>query len=108
MNCQLLRLGYPMVIIRNKNKQTYYRSFYDYQENKKSDTMERVVMMALLESLHRRIAYLNGDKIIKVSEYAKSHNAYLPSLLNSALRQTIPAFREKGVWKLSSNYISSD
>lgn len=105
LNYQLLRLGYPMVIIRNKDKKTYYSAFYDYDQDKKPDTMERVVMLALLESLHKRIAYLKGEEIIDVAAYVKKHKLYLPSLLNAALRQTIPAFREKGVWKISSSFI---
>lgn len=99
-NYQLIRLGYPMIIIRNKDKKTYYRAFYDYRDTKKSDTMERVVVLALLESLHKRITYLKGEEIIAVAEYAKEHRTHLPKLLNAARRQTIPAFREKGTWKI--------
>lgn len=104
LNYQLLRLGYPMVIIRNKDKQTYYRAFYDYEQDKKPDTMERVVMLALLESLHKRVAYLKGEEIIEVADYSKKNKQYLPSLLNAAARQTIPAFREKGVWKIGASF----
>lgn len=106
LNYQLLRLGYPMIIIRNKDKKTYYRAFYDYEQNKKSDTMERVVMLAMFESLHKRTTYLKAEEIIEVADYAKKHGAYLPSLLNAARRQTIPAFREKGVWKIAASFES--
>src|SRR3989344_1308971 len=104
MNYQLLRLGYPVVIVRNKEKDTYYRAFYDYRDLKKTDPMERVVTLALFESLHKRITYLKGEEIVEVADYAKKHNSYLPSLLNAARRQTIPAFREKGVWKIGVNF----
>lgn len=103
-NYQLLRLGYPMIIIRNKDKKTYYRAFYDYRDTKKPGTMERVVLLALLESLHKRITYLKGEEIIEVAVYAKKHTAQLTKLLNAARRQTIPAFREKGVWKIGVGY----
>lgn len=106
MNYQLTRLGYPMVIVRNKEKDAYYRAFYDYRDLKKTDTMERVVMLSLFESLHKRITYLKGEEIIEVAEYAKKHSSYLPSLLNAARRQTIPAFREKGVWKIGASFES--
>lgn len=108
MNYQLLRLGYPMVIVRYKEKESYYRAFYDYRDLKKTDTMERVVTLALFESLHKRITYLKGEEIAEVSVYAKKHDAYLPGLLNAARRQTIPAFREKGVWKISAEYDKKD
>jgi hypothetical protein len=48
----------------------------------------------------KRISYLKGYKIIKLSEYAKNENESLNTLLNMARRKTIPAFREKGVWKI--------
>ena len=58
-----------------------------------------------MESLHKRIAYLKGAKIIKLSEFAKQHRKTASSLANAARRQTIPAFREKGVWKISADSI---
>ncbi|MEI6477631.1 MAG: Fic family protein [bacterium] len=107
INYQLLRMGYPILIIRNKEKKTYYRAFHDYRDTKKTDTLERVLYLALLESLHRRITYLKGEEIVDVAEYAKSHEIYLPRLLNAAARQTIPAFREKGVWKIGAGFIDT-
>ncbi|MEX0617193.1 MAG: hypothetical protein WD231_05335 [Candidatus Woykebacteria bacterium] len=53
-----------------------------------------------MESLHKRTAYLKGIKIIRASEFAIQKNKPLPVILNAARRQTIPAFREKGVWKI--------
>jgi hypothetical protein len=50
--------------------------------------------------LHKRIAYLRGDAIIKLVDYAKDQKESSSILLNKAKRQTIPAFREKGVWKI--------
>ena len=55
-----------------------------------------------MESLHKRITYLEGSTIIKLSEFAKKHHKTASSLANAARRQTIPAFREKGVWKISA------
>ena len=107
MNYQLLRLGYPMIIVRNKEKKTYYQAFYDYQD-KKPQTMEKVITLALFESLNKRIAYLTGDKIIDLADYAKNNRIYAPKVLNAARRQTIPAFREKGVWKISENFKFED
>lgn len=100
INYQLLHLGFPNIIIRNKEKDYYYKGFRDYREKHDSRIMERVLRLALTESLHKRISYLKGERIITVSEYAKYINKPVPILLNAALRQTIPAFREKGVWRI--------
>jgi ribosomal protein L17 len=100
INYQLGRLGFPNVIIRDKEKQIYYKSFGEYKDSKKTRTMEKIITLALTESLHKRIAYLQGDKISTLADYAKAQKKSINTLLNAARRQTIPAFREKGVWKI--------
>ncbi|MBI2196099.1 Fic family protein [Candidatus Daviesbacteria bacterium] len=100
INYQLYRLGFPGVIIRDKEKAVYYRSFVEYRDDRKTKTMEEVITLALMESLHKRIAYLKGNKIIEATEFAAKQNKPAPVILNAAKRQTIPAFREKGVWKI--------
>lgn len=102
VNYQLLQLGFPPIIIRDKEKQTYYKGFKEFQDShkKKSSIMAKVLALALLESLHKRITYLKGEKIILLSEYAKQTKDSTQILLNKAKRQTIPAFREKKVWKI--------
>ena len=97
---QLQQLGLPMIIIKNKEKRKYYDAFGDYRQKKNAKVMEKIIALALIESLHKRITYLKGEKIITVSEYAKKHRKVVSTLLNAARRQTIPAFREKGVWKI--------
>lgn len=100
INYQLYSLGFPGVIIRDKEKKTYYQSFIAYRSNKNTKLMDRLISLALLEALHKRIAYLKGNKIIEVTEYAIKIGKALSAVLNAAKRQTIPAFREKGVWKI--------
>ncbi len=100
MNLQLMQYDLPPIIIRDKEKADYYATFKDYREKNKTNTMERVILLSLYESLHKRIAYLKAQKIIKLTEYAKKIEATPQSILNKAARQTIPAFREKGVWKI--------
>jgi len=102
---QLLRLGFPVVIIRDKEKQKYYKTFSDYRNKKNTKTMEKVVALALIESLHKRITYLKGKKIITLSDYIKAHNISASALTNAARRQNIPAFREKGVWKIAEDFV---
>jgi enoyl-CoA hydratase/carnithine racemase len=75
--------------------------FLNFNDHKKTGIMEKVLELALSESLHKRIAYLKGEKIIPLAMYAKKHRSSLSALLNAAKRQTIPAFREKGVWKIN-------
>lgn len=103
INYQLLRLGFPRIIIRDKEKATYYRTFVEYRDDKKTKTMERVIALAIMESLHKRITYLAGESIIPLSDAIKEQHASPPAVLNAARRQTIPAFREKGVWKIKAS-----
>jgi len=106
MNYQLLRLGFPRIIIRDKEKKKYYQSFGDYRYGKKTKTMEKVVALALMEALHKRVTYLKGKKVVTVSEYAQKSKKSAPALLNAARRQNIPAFRERGVWKIAAGFKS--
>jgi len=101
---QLQRLGFPMIIIRNREKKDYYKSFGDYRDSKNTKTMEKVLALALTESLHKRIAYLKGEKIITLADYTKKHGKSASALLNAARRQNISAFREKGVWKIGEKF----
>jgi hypothetical protein len=100
INWQLLRLGFPQIIIRNKGKEKYYDSFGVFRAQKSIQPFLVILYRALTESLHKRLAYLSGKQIVKVTEYAVSLKKPAPVLLNSARRQLIPAFREKGVWKI--------
>lgn len=100
INLQLQEYGYPNIIIRNKEKHIYYKTFTLFKDKKSIKEMEQVLYLALSESLNKRIAYLKGAEIIKLAEYAKKKKVSLSSLINSARRQTISAFREKGVWKI--------
>lgn len=102
INYQLYDLGFPGMIIRDKEKQVYYNSFKEYRDGKKTKIMESIISLGLMEALHKRIAYLRGDRIIEASEYAAKANKPAPVILNAAKRQTIPAFREKGVWKIGT------
>jgi Fic family protein len=108
INFQLLALGFPRVIIRDKDKEMYYQAFKDYRERKKNTkTMERVSALVLIEALHKRIAYLKGEGIIALSEYIKKNKLSAPKITNAAKRQTVPAFRERGVWKIPESFTLS-
>ncbi len=100
INLQLQEFGYPNIIIRDKEKHLYYKTFAHFRDKKSTKEMERILYLALSESLHKRIAYLEGKKIITLAEYAKKQSVSLSGLINYGRRQTISAFREKGVWKI--------
>lgn len=104
INYQLLRFGLPVIIIRDKEKAKYYKSFGEYRASRKTKTMEKVIVLALIESLHKRITYLRGETVVRLSDYAKTHKKSVNALLNAARRQSIPAFREKGIWKISAAF----
>ena len=100
INFQLYQLGLPPVIIRDKDKDIYYQAFRDYLERSRCQTMERILALALLESMHKRLSYLRGDVIVRLSDYIRQRGLSAPAVTNAARRQTIPAFREKEVWKI--------
>ena len=100
INLQLQEFGYPNLIIRDKEKHLYYKTFTQFRDQKSTTQMERILYLALSEGLHKRIAYLESQEIITLSEYAKRNKESLAALINAGRRQTIPAFREKGVWKI--------
>jgi len=107
INYQLQRLGFPGIIIRDKEKKDYYRTFTEYRDSKMAKKMEKILALSLIESLHKRLTYLKGEKIITLSEYSKTKIASASALSNAARRQNIPAFREKGVWKISEEFVYS-
>jgi Fic family protein len=101
MNYQLIREGYTPIIVRNKGKREhYYPSFREYVDDRNTRRMDQLIALAGMESMHKRLAYLSNVQIVKLSDYATRKGESVPAVLNSARRQTIPAFREKGVWKI--------
>lgn len=100
VNYQLQRYGFPMIILRDKDKKRYYEAFREYQDKKSAKLMEQVIALALMESFSKRITYLQGERVISLAEYAKKSEKTASAVFNAARRQKIPAFREKGVWKI--------
>lgn len=104
INYQLRRFGFPGIIIRDKEKKDYYSTFAEYRDKKTAKKMEKILALSLTESLHKRIAYLKGEKIVTLSDYSRTSHTSASALTNAARRQNIPAFREKGVWKISQEF----
>ena len=82
------------------DRKKYYEAFRDFDLKGVTGIMEEIVGKALTNSYHKRLAYLEGKKIITLVEYAKSNKLSHSNLINKATRQTIEAFLEKGVWKI--------
>lgn len=104
INFQLQKLGFPNIIIRNRDKKDYYQAFSDYSYKQSAKSMERMFLIGLFESFHKRIAYLKSETIVSLSEYSKKYELSASAVSNAARRQKIPAFRERGVWKIPENF----
>jgi len=101
INYLLIREGYVPINIKFIDRLDYYQAFREFDWDNKSDIMEKIVGKALTNSYHKRLAYLEGNKIVSLSDYAKSKKLSYPNLINKAKRQTIEAFLEKGEWKIA-------
>ncbi len=99
-NYLLIREGFVSVNIKFIDRQKYYEAFKDFDTKGLTDVMEEIVGKALTNSYYKRLAYLEGKKIITLVEYAKNNKLSHSNLINKATRQTIEAFLEKGVWKI--------
>lgn len=105
INQQLLQLGYPPIIVQNKGKRSdYYPLFDRYRTTDKADGFTRLFVLLLIESLHKRIAYLTSRRIVPLSGWVKTARLNASSVLNKAKRQTIPAFRIREKWMIDADY----
>lgn len=98
VNLLLLEIGFPQIIIRDVDKKEYYASFKKYDLDESVDIFEKIIVLAVIESLNKRIAYLEGKKVISLSKYVLDNNLDKSNVYNKAKRQTIPAFRHNGKW----------
>ena len=103
-NYLLIREGFVPVNIKFIDRKMYYEAFKEFDEKGKTAIMEEIVGKALTNSYHKRLAYLEGKKIITLVDYAKNNKLSHSNLINKANRQTIEAFLEKNVWKIGVDY----
>jgi len=99
-NYALIRENFVPINIKFINRKEYYDAFQEFDQRNTTKIMEEIVGKALCQSFHKRLAYLEGKKIITLSDYAKQEKISHSNLLNKANRQTIEAFSEKRVWKI--------
>jgi Fic family protein len=103
-NYLLIREGFVPINIKFIDRKKYYEAFRDFDAKGATAIMEEIVGKALTNSYYRRLAYLEGKKIITLAEYAKKNKLSHSNLINKAGRQTIEAFLEKGVWKIGADF----
>ena len=99
-NYLLIREGYVPINITFLDRSTYYSALEAFDRAEQTDIMDKIVGLALCQSFHKRLAYLEDKKIISLREYGKQNGISHSNLINKAHRQTIEAFLEKGVWKI--------
>lgn len=99
-NYLLIREGFVPINIKFIDRKKYYDAFKEFDEKGTTTTMEGIVAKALTNSYHKRLAYLEGKKIVTLAEYGKDNKLSHSNLINKATRQTIEAFLEKGIWKI--------
>jgi len=99
-NYLLIREGYVPINIKFIDRKSYYEAFQEFDRNGATSIMEEIVGKALTNSYHKRLAYLEGKRIVTLADYAKDNRLSHSNLLNKANRQTIEAFLEKGAWKI--------
>jgi len=105
INGQLMQLGYPPIIIPNKDKRrSYYPLFDEYRRTGRFDGFSRLISSLLMESLNKRMTFLCSKRIISVNEWANGRDLNVRNALNMAKRQSIPAFRLRGKWMIDSAY----
>ena len=106
-NYLLIRDGFVPINIKFVDRKKYYDAFKEFDEKGETSIMEEIVGRALTNSYHKRLAYLEGKKIITLAEYGKSNKISHSNLINKATRQTIEAFLEKNVWKIGEEPLNS-
>ncbi len=101
-NYLFIREGFVPINIKFIDRKKYYEAFKEFDEKNSTGIMEEIVGKALTNSYHKRLAYLEGKKIVTLAEYAKSNKLAHSNLINKATRQTVEAFLEKGIWKIGA------
>lgn len=99
-NYLLTRDGFVPINIKFIDRERYYEAFREFDGKGATAIMEGIVGKALTNSYYKRLAYLEGKKIVTLADYAKNNKLSHSNLINKANRQTIEAFLEKNIWKI--------
>ena len=99
-NLLLRQAGFVPINIKFVDRSQYYKCFVEYGSMAKTRLMQEVIRLALSNSYHKRLAYLEGKEIITLQEYCSLTKQSHSNAINKAHRQTIEAFTQKGIWKI--------
>lgn len=99
-NFLLIRDRHVPINIKFIDRNTYYDAFTAFDQKGETKIMEGIVGKALSNSYHKRLAYLEGNRIMTLADHARENGLSHTNLINKANRQTIEAFWEKGTWKI--------
>ncbi|MBQ3306223.1 Fic family protein [Candidatus Saccharibacteria bacterium] len=102
---ELMENGFPPIIIQNKGCAAEYQALIkQYKKTGNCDELVIFFALALVESLRKYIALLSSEKTMTLGKWAKNHNIKANIASNKAKRQSIPAFRHDGRWRINANY----
>lgn len=105
INKQLQDIGLPPVIVRARNRHLdYYPQLEEYSRRDSSEGMTRLLVLLVLESLHKRIALISSPRFIPLADWARAAGITGASATNKARRQTIPAFRVRDRWMIAEDF----
>ncbi|MDR0443425.1 MAG: Fic family protein [Treponema sp.] len=105
INQQLMKFGYPPIIVQNKGKfREYYPLFVSYPTTMNYDGFTALFALLLQESLHKRLTILACPKIVPLAMWAVKNAVKGNIAANKAKRQSIPAFRLREKWMIAENY----
>ncbi|PRB11704.1 hypothetical protein CQ047_03425 [Microbacterium sp. MYb72] len=105
INKQLQDIGLPPVIVRARNRHLdYYPQLEEYSRKDSSEGMTRLLVLLVLESLHKRIALISSPRFIPLADWARAAGITGASATNKARRQTIPAFRVRDRWMIAEDF----
>lgn len=109
MNKQLQDIGLPPIIVRARNRRVdYYPVLEQYAQTNSHDAMMRLLLLLVLESLHKRIALITSRRVIPLAEWARANGYSGAAATNKAKRQTIPAFRLRDRWMIAEEWSSRE
>ena len=109
INQQLLSRGLPPIMIPARNKfQEYYPALDAYDKKSSTVELEDYLSLLLIEALNKYIAIIGGKRIVPVTEWAKKAGVASAAILNKAKRQTVPAFRQRGQWRIEEVFVDRE
>lgn len=99
-NYFLIQEGFVPINVKFADRKKYYEAFAEFDKSKKTDIMENIVGLGMLQAYYKRLAYMESKQIMLLSQYAKLIKTSNQNLINKAKRGTVEAFMEKNVWKI--------